>query len=458
MTLNSKLTHVARAKVTTVISRDSHVDSHFGILRLELSSSTVGVARRRNHPNCLRFHVLDGEALRSRSVRYFTALIGTRVLLACGTTSPGSDTASSSRVSPTSTSGTPSITSDGAFAILKDWPNASRSGQQTTLATIRRDGSVIATTSFVPPQIPRIPGAPVAAFYPAQTTPTGTYFLDNQGTIRRLSITGSVSLLGNLTLRNHGQPDLAFGISPDGAHAIASIVTFPTYVAGDPGGFGHFLTGSHWYYELETMDVGQAARTVISRDLGVVTGQGQVTPQGLTMVVGWDSVGPLATTGPQLWGQGRPPSPALKTYGQHLVHLSADGTEGSPIGGSDCVPIDELADQSILCTDSAWSRFSVRNSAGRVAWNQSIVDLDPPTILSADGRAAANHSVVFTEGGSTIALPGPANRNVAIYPQGWLDATTVIGDDFGELVLFDTVSPASGYARLGTAGVFMGMV
>ena len=100
----------------------------------------------------------------------------------------------------------------------------------------------------------------------------------------------------------------------------------------------------------------------------------------------------------------------------------------------------------------------MRNSAGRVAWNQSIVDLDPPTILSADGRAAANHSVVFTEGGSTIALPGPANRNVAIYPQGWLDATTVIGDDFGELVLFDTVSPASGYARLGTAGVFMGMV
>jgi hypothetical protein len=304
-----------------------------------------------------------------------------------------------------------------------------------------------------------VPGSPVSSFYPVQTIAGAAYFLDSQGTIRKLALTGEISVVGGLKLRSDGQPQISFAVSPDGAHVIASVFTWAPFVAGEPGSFGHFNPDSHWYYDLELLDPGQPVKTIIARDLGVVANQSQSWPtKEQTMVVGWDSVGPVATTNPQLAGQGRPLSPSLKTYGQHLVHLSADGTVGNPIGGSDCVPVDHLSNQTILCTDASWSSFSVRNSAGTVTWNRAIAGLDAPLFLSPDGRKAASRGAILTDGGSVIAFPGLANRTPALYVHGWLDATTVIGDDYGGLVLFDSTSPARGYSRIGTIGTFMGVV
>jgi hypothetical protein len=293
-------------------------------------------------------------------------------------------------------------------------------------------------------------------FYPVQTTSTAAYFVDAQGKISELTPTGTAQLVGNLSLRSGGQPDIAFAVSPDGAHFMASILTFPAFVAGASGGFGSFSADSHWYYDLEVADPGQPPRMVISRDLGVQAVHNSVWPYGQTMLIGWDDVGPVATTDAHLWGQGRPPTPSLKPFGPHLVHLAADGAESAPIAGSDCVPVDELANATALCTDASWSNFSVREANGRVLWNRTVGDLSSPVILSPDGSAAANYVSVFTQNGGTVALPGPPNRNIAIYVQGWVNAWTVIGDNFGELVLFD-VSSGGNYTHLGTSGSFVGV-
>jgi hypothetical protein len=290
-------------------------------------------------------------------------------------------------------------------------------------------------------------------FNPVHTTLSAAYFVDRQGGIWRLAPSGSPVLVGNLVLLEGGQPEIAFAVSPDGQHFMATILTWPPFMAGSP--MGQFKPDAHWYYNLESVDVGHPAKTIISRDLGVTADHDHSWPNGQTMLVNWDEIGPVATTNAWLWGQGGEPTPSLKPFGPHLVHLTPDGTLSSPIGGSDCLPVDEVANQTVLCTNTGWSAFAVRTGGGQVMWSRTVGDLSSPVILSPDGRAAANYQSAFTEAGQTVALPGPANRNVAIYVQGWIDATTIVGDNFGELVLYNIVSGGE-YMHLGTAGLFVG--
>jgi hypothetical protein len=376
--------------------------------------------------------------------------------------------ASADRISPPPT-GVP----DDVVVLLRNW-NTERS-QSATVEIARLDGTVLATADFVPPQQPRITEGPVWMTKPVQVAAGAAFFVDNQGAIRKLAMDGSVTVVGELTLRDIGQPDFRFAINPDGTEVLASIFTWPPFVTGtNPGGFLEPEPGAHWFYDLESIKIGQPARSIIARDLGASPPQGQPWPDRQTMVVGWDADGPLATAETQLWGQGMS-QPSMKFSGPHLIHLGVDGSQSTPIGGSNCVPIDYIGDIGVACTDTKWTKVWVSDNDGNVVWTAEIggwgYDSSGnrvwvrnqcclPVAMAPDGAAVATSDGIFTKQGAQIMFSPVDKREPPIFLEGWLDANTVVGDDYGpggstgEPVLFRRSAPAD-YTHTGLTGAFI---
>jgi hypothetical protein len=214
---------------------------------------------------------------------------------------------------------------------------------------------------------------------------------------------------------------------------------------------------------METATRGAPAKVLSTQVVGTVTSDPTSSTKPVE-VVGWDEQGPIATTDSELATQ--QPVPSLRFFGDRLTHLDTAGSPTDTIGGAGCVPVDELAAGTVLCTDSNWSHFSVRSQDGTVRWTPDYSASKAPrnggSILSPDGQSIADFGVIMSQTAAAIQLPYPGNDyNSAMSPQGWVDDRTVIGritqGPAAQLGLYQ-MGGSGAYEPLGIQGQFVGVL
>ena len=248
------------------------------------------------------------------------------------------------------------------------------------------------------------------------------YFVDSTGVVHRLDPDGSTSQIATLILNPH--PLLSFAVSPDGKHVIAIVVNAPA--------------NGTWALDLENAAAGGPSSVALHKTL----------VQRPTEIVGWDNAGPTATLDSLTCVQQAPPS--LEYPGLALVHLALDGTHLDRIGGSDCIPWDELLDGTVLCGSPGWDSFTVRTSTGSVLWGRQEGLYAEPR-LSPDGRAVAFNGPTATILTATSERPASSARQTPpIYAfLGWAgNSEIVVVRDAGHLGLAPATGPA-GFRDLG---------
>ena len=250
------------------------------------------------------------------------------------------------------------------------------------------------------------------------------------------------------------QQILAYAVSPDGKHPIATILSTPPLHDPPPRSLGDplFQEGGHWTLKLETADAGGSNTTTLQRDLGTTS------PQP-TEIVGWDDYGPLATLSTGIAAQQAPLSTHL--FGAPLIHLAADGTHLDALGGSDCAPIDALRDGTVACSVSYGQGFTVRSSTGATLWQASIPSDNfyyYGLWLSPDSNAIAIQNLVVTRTSVASAARQAGSVQSPMTALGSFDANTVVeAAPSGQLSLYNAQSLVK-IRDLGVSGIFEGVL
>ncbi|MBO0686198.1 MAG: hypothetical protein J2P45_23870 [Candidatus Dormibacteraeota bacterium] len=297
------------------------------------------------------------------------------------------------------------------------------------VSLVDETGKTITSTTFTPPKLAVIGNAAAIRQYPVQVAAGAAYFADAEGVVRRIGRNGKVSTITTFPVRS-AQDELSFAVSPDGSHLLASILSTPPLHVPPPATLGDpvFAEGGHWSLQLFTATPGSSPVSTLQKDLGTTP-----TP---TVVVGWDSNGPLASVNTALGSQN--PS-SLRFAGDQLIHIGSDGTHLDQVGGTNCLPRDELLDGTVLCqVGTGFPSYEVRRADGGLVWQadnggQGLFDLR----LSPDGRrfTAVLPGVAPPTGGNKIFTSGAPPGGVALGATsgaaqteavGWLDPGTVV--------------------------------
>lgn len=286
----------------------------------------------------------------------------------------------------------------------------------------RLDGTARAKATFKSRQLPQVRGAAALPQPEARVSAGKVFFADGAGVVRSLSPDGTVSEVTSFPLSSPQQM-LSFAVSPDGAHLMAAVFTFPALAAAtQPASVGASPGPGEYALELLSAAPGQPAASVLKKTWP----QGVVIPRDALSLVGWSTEAPLATVdtvlGTTLRTQGR------QIFG-HVAELDASGTPGLMVGGSDCQAWAVLRDETVLCDDGSYQKVSVRARGGGVLFqpappvNGQYVDLtlapDGSRLSYRDGNAG--RLFVTGKDGARVELPS------SFQPQGWLNPTTLIG-------------------------------
>lgn len=273
------------------------------------------------------------------------------------------------------------------------------------------DGFAKAKQHFKPRAIPFIGNAGTIMQPEARAADGAVFYVDGGGVVRRLDVNGTVT---QVTSFPFGQPqqELSFAVSPDSKHLMASVLTLPArnpnaQTPVDPP----FVAGSHAFLEIFAADAGGQARSLSRTDLGT-------SPGNWMRVVGWDRSGPLVTLQTGLGTQ----QGSLGNWlgGTQLAHLDSAGRPGSAITPAACLPWQLLDDGRILCSDPYYRVVTLIASGGAIV--ARFPDVPGPFLaLSPDESWLAFHGGAETRNGEHVALPD------RFFPQGWLDANTIIG-------------------------------
>lgn len=311
------------------------------------------------------------------------------------------------------------------------------------IAIVGLDGFARAKADFTPRTVPVVGNAAALLQPEARVAGGRVFYADGRGVLRELTLQGT-KLVATFALQT--QQELAFAVSPDGAHREASRFTYPP-LNPNPSNPGEIFLPGNFQYELLAADAGGATRTVSSSQSGNPFAK---EPE----LIAWDASGPIATIdtafGTQQGTQGR-------VLWGHAVHLDATGHAGAVFGGADCSVVSINGD-TLLCVDDQFIRYSIRTRSGTVLW--SVPPLPQSqyysyVVLSPDARTVAYSGGIRTRDGSTAKLP--ANFN----PQGWLDAGTLIGitgeNNQQEMGIVHLASPGH-VDDLGFKGEFIGVV
>jgi len=275
------------------------------------------------------------------------------------------------------------------------------------------DGYAKAKQTFKARSVPFIGNAGVIMQPEARVAAGAVFYIDGTGAVRRLGVDGSVA---QVTIIPFAQPqqEVSFAVSPDGKRVIASVLTLPAknplaQTAADPP----FVAGSHAFIELFAADAGGAARSLVRTDLGTLSNTTKIL-----RVVGWDGGGPLVTLEQSLGTQ----QGSLGTWfeGMQLAHLDASGHPGPAFTPADCMPWQELDDASVLCSAGDFRNVTLINAAGKTVASFPGVS-GPFLTLSPDQSWLAYHGGAQSRSGSRVKLPD------RFFPEGWLDATTIVG-------------------------------
>jgi hypothetical protein len=346
------------------------------------------------------------------------------------------------------------------FAALEA-KNTANAGGYNTVAIVGLDGKIQAETTFAPMATPYL--GCIGAILPssAHVAAGKVFFADASGVVRSLSTSGTVSTVASFPM-NSSQQMLSFAVSPDGAKLLATIFTSPqtAYPCDGSPSAGTF-----------TFDAYSAANGGPSR---LVHHQSWTKPPYVMSLTGWDAVGPIGTY-PTVWAsEGGGPGSTLGVY----VRVDAATVKpGSQLSDpSKCRVWDSVASGSFVCMSDGvmtgggtadqrvQQPLSVRGANGTELWHATVTGQNSPfaPYLAADGQhvliccndidLANPHEIVIGRDATQL------NLAKGFYARGWLDATTVIGDQGGSQMAYVALKSPSLIVSMGFAGSFVGTV
>ena len=392
-----------------------------------------------------------------------TALL---LLTGCGQAHPGTTSATTSGVA-TATPTPPAGNAAQLFVIVEGVPHCY--GTPCTVAIVDREGHVRARRAFkqLPQPLVGCEGGWINSSI--QVAANAAYYLDDSGTVWRLSASGEATDVAHFPVRT-SQQVVWYAVSPDGSKLMAAMMVYtPLSPSWDPQQGCPIHEPGRVYEEIDLATVGGSTTTVSD----------QTNPQRVMSVVGWDRTGPIAIPDSHMSYIG---FIAGTVWGGPAVHLDLRGQQvGGSIGGAKCSPLfGETKDGNLVCHDPKLP--TVRDSSGSVLW--SLKGLDPTDdfsygliALSPDASHVAfslnskccytfDSSVVRSRDGVRIGLGS------AFQPQGWLDNQTIIGargsvkttcsgcpPDFAPTTLgiIDLARPTE-VRDLGVSGTFLGVL
>jgi hypothetical protein len=338
-----------------------------------------------------------------------------------------------------------------------------------TLAIVDTHGHVRAQRTFrrLPQPLVGCEGSWISSSI--QVAGDAAYYLDDSGTVRRLSASGAVSDVGRFPIRT-SQQVIWFAVSPDGRKLMAAIMVYtPLSPSWNPQQGCPVHEPGRVHEEIDLANVGKSTTTVTD----------QANPKTVTSVVGWDRTGPVAVPDSHMAYIGFIDG---TVWGGPAIHLDEGGKPvGGSIGGASCSPLfGETKDGNVVCHDP--KQPTVRDSAGKVLWRLKALD---PTdeftygaiTLSPDATRVAfnlNSRCCYTFDSSVIRSRDGARTGLGstFQPQGWLDNQTVVGargsvkatcsgcpPDFAPTTLgiIDLARPAE-VRDLGISGTFLGVL
>ncbi len=351
------------------------------------------------------------------------------------------------RPSPSPTAASIPSPSAGLLVIASGLPGIQQvnapPASQATVSIVDAVGQVRAKTSFEPPPAPRIGNAGPLLQSPVRAAAGAAYYADKTGSVRRLAPDGTISPVAKFPLTN-AQQELAYAVSPDGAHLIAIVLSTPPLHDPPPQSLADplYQEGAHWTLRLETADAGGPTTTTLERDLGTSF------PRP-TLIAGWDDRGPVASVNSALGAQSVPAS--TRFFGDAIVHLAPDGSRAEQLGGAGCVAVDEISNGTVVCAADTPPQLNVKSSSGAVLWQAGLpagASYASPW-LSPDGGTIALQGFTVTAHGATPAA-------AAEIPLGWLDNSTIVeATAVGDLSLYEAAGGRK-LRDLGLSGVFAG--
>jgi len=322
------------------------------------------------------------------------------------------------------------------------------------LAIVDLSGKVLASSPVMLPSLPHdwTNAANLLGFKPPVALAAGAaYWADATGVIRKLGRDGNVTEVTRFPIAD--QQQLTFAVSPDGRQLMASVLTVPPFKE-NPSYPWERDPGAKWTMQTLAANTGSAAWEVARVDYSDWPAP--------TVVVGWDSGGPLATLNTSLAAQNAPLS--VRYTGAPLIHLASDGSHLGAVAGADCFPLDSLPDGTTLCaTRNAYSApYIVRSPDGQPLWRLNVAANTYPynPVLSQDGKRVVDLGQLLAQDGSVKSVPG---WRLNTWQQvGWVDRQTVVlGVSNGALAHMLLIGVDDANAKpidLGFSGYFAGVL
>jgi hypothetical protein len=352
--------------------------------------------------------------------------------------------------------GTPGTSPTLLFAVLEAKGTAN-AWTYNTVAIAGLDGRARAKTTFSP-----MPSAACAVLPQSAHVAGGkVFFADSRGVVRSLAVDGAVATVATFPLTSTHQM-LSFAVSPDGSKLLGTIFTPPAEAMSCTGS----SSGAAF-----TFDAYSATNGGPSTLLYHLT---WTKPQDVLALTGWDSVGPLGSYPTVWWSQGGGPG---STLGVAVRVDQATGKPGTQMSDpSKCQVWDSVASGSFVCMGdgvmtgggTAGQRVqqpvSVRGANGTELWHATVTGQNGPfaPFLAADGQhvmiccndidLANPHELVIGRDATQL------NLAKGFYARGWLDATTVIGDQGGSQMAYVALKSPGLSVSMGFAGLFVGTV
>lgn len=360
-------------------------------------------------------------------VKSAAALALALLLMACGASGGSAQRSSSARRSTPSSA--PTASPSGLLALAESQsPQTVSSQQHDALALVSQAGAVQAEVGFEPRAIPLSAGANPALASDVAVSPSGLYYMDGAGVVRRLASDGVVTTTSAFQISSSRQ-EVSFAVSPDGGTVLAAVLTLPDLQSAPPSAdpaSGPRSSFAAQPYVLEVAASVNGSSPVVLHRWASLEAPGSALGFEMIRLVGWDQDGPVALVGGSAT-LGYLSFAGQTLQGGHLANL--DPQAGVPtstvLGGCGITGASQPWSVSdlglIVCAGT--QTVSVRDSAGGTllqatyprpqgygGWFQ----------LSPDGSALAMAGEVVESSGQTISL----SQN--LHPEGWVDDQTLV--------------------------------
>jgi hypothetical protein len=295
--------------------------------------------------------------------------------------------------------------------------------RDSTVAIVRMNGTALARARFDARQLPRVGNALPLPQPEARIAGGRVYYSDGAGVVRSLALDGTVATVTTFPLSNPQQL-MSFAVNPDGSQLLGAVFSFPpVHVPPPQTPIDPPFGPGDYTLQVLAAKPGQAAMPLGGRHNWPQSGG---PPKDAISLVGWSRDAPLATIdttlGTQVGSLGR------ATFG-HVAELDTAGRPGPPIGGYSCDAWSALPDETVLCDDDGQLRnFSVRGRDGSIRFRIHATG-DAQYIDVTLAPDASRVAYAITGGRATVTDAAGKSQLLpaAFRPEGWLNASTLVG-------------------------------